>query len=90
MVRKDEVDPGGWETVPKRKLIVPLDTHMARIGRLLGATMRKTADMKMALEITETFKKLAPRDPVKYDFALTRFGIRSDLQISFLQKEMNG
>ena len=40
----------------ERKLIVPIDTHMARIGRMLGATMRKTADMKMALEITETFK----------------------------------
>jgi len=90
MVRKDAVDPGGWETVPKRKLIVPIDTHMARIGRMLGATMRKTADMKMALEITETFKKLAPRDPVKYDFALTRFGIRNDLQITALQREMNG
>jgi len=84
MVRKDEVDPGGWKTVPKRNLIVPLDTHMARIGLMLGATMRKTADMKMALEITETFKKLAPRDPVKYDFALTRFGIRNDLQITSL------
>lgn len=90
MVRKDAVDPGGWKSVPKKKLIVPLDTHMAKIGRLLGATTRQTADLKMALEITEKFKQPAPLDPVKYDFALTRFGIRSDLQISTLQKEMNG
>ncbi|RPJ16472.1 MAG: DUF2400 family protein, partial [Desulfobacteraceae bacterium] len=28
--------------------------------------------------------KLAPDDPVKYDFALTRFGIRDDMSIDDL------
>jgi len=32
MVRKDAVDPGGWKDVPKSKLVVPLDTHMAKIA----------------------------------------------------------
>jgi len=35
--------------------------------------------MATALEITSGFKKIVPDDPVKYDFALTRFGIRDDM-----------
>jgi len=87
MVRKDRVDPGGWKGVSKRLLVVPLDTHMAKIGRGLGFSDRKSADMKMAVEITRSFARLCPSDPVKYDFALTRFGIRDDLEMSQLLGE---
>lgn len=89
MVRKDAVDPGGWMGVPKDKLIVPLDTHMAKIGKKLKLTSRTSADMKMAIEITESFKKMAPKDPVKYDFALTRFGIRSDMSIQYFDNKFD-
>ncbi len=75
MVRKDEVDPGGWEGVSPADLIVPLDVHMLRAGRSLGFTSRKSADGKAALEITDGFRQLSPDDPVKYDFSLTRWGI---------------
>ena len=78
MVRKDTVDPGGWNGVPLSKLIVPLDTHMHRICLSLGITSRKQADMRTATEITRAFKTWAPGDPVRYDFALTRLGIRRD------------
>lgn len=81
MVRKDKVDPGGWEAVPISKLIIPLDTHMHRIGQLLGFTQRKQADLRTALEITEGFRNIRPEDPVRYDFALTRLGIREDLDL---------
>ncbi|MDY7010984.1 MAG: TIGR02757 family protein [Planctomycetota bacterium] len=82
MVRCDEVDPGGWDAIPAAKLIIPLDTHMHRIGLALGATRRKTADMRTALEITDAFRRISPDDPVRYDFALTRLGIRSDMDLS--------
>ena len=78
MVRQDEVDPGGWNGVPASMLVVPLDTHMFKAGRLLGFTDRKAADMKAALEITRGFAAISPEDPVRYDFALTRQPIRSD------------
>lgn len=78
MVRKDAVDPGGWDMSPAR-LIVPLDVHMHRMGRWFGFTARKQADMRTALEVTRGFCKLVPEDPVRYDFALTRLGIRNDL-----------
>lgn len=79
MVRSDEVDPGGWTGVPTSKLVVPLDTHMHRISRALGLTCRNQADMRTALEVTDGFRRFAPEDPVKYDFAITRLGIRSDM-----------
>jgi len=75
MVRQDAVDPGGWRGIPTSKLIVPLDTHMHAFGLRAGLTCRRQADMRTALEITAAFKQVAPEDPVRYDFVLTREGI---------------
>jgi uncharacterized protein (TIGR02757 family) len=86
MVRRDDVDPGGWENVPASKLIVPVDTHMHRICLYLGLTTRKQANMTTALEITEGFRALTPEDPVKYDFSLTRLGIRQDTNLAAFLK----
>jgi len=79
MVRNDSVDPGGWDQIPLSKLIIPLDTHMFAFARRVGFTARKCADMTTALEITEHFRRICPEDPVRYDFSLTRFGIRNDM-----------
>ena len=89
MVRKDRVDPGGWEGVPLSKLIIPLDTHMHRISIAMNLTKRKQANMHTALEITSGFKKIVPEDPVKYDFALTRLGIRDDLDVDCIIDKTN-
>jgi len=89
MVRNDNVDPGGWDDISPSVLIVPLDTHMHRIGLALGFTKRKQADMRTAMEITEALKEFSPGDPVKYDFALTRLGIRGDMNADTFVKEFN-
>ena len=81
MVRQDNVDPGGWNAVPAAKLIVPLDTHMHRICLALKLTRRRQANMATALEVTSAFRRIAPHDPVRYDFALTRLGIRQDANL---------
>ena len=81
MVRHDDVDPGGWYNVTASKLIVPLDTHMHRVCLALGFTERKQPDLRTALEITVAFRRFAPEDPVRYDFALTRLGIRRDCSL---------
>jgi uncharacterized protein (TIGR02757 family) len=81
MVRRDMVDPGGWSEVPLSKLIIPLDTHMHKICLRLKITNRKQADMRTAIEITNAFRDLSPRDPVRYDFALTRLGIRKEADL---------
>jgi len=89
MVRKDAVDPGGWDRIPTSKLIVPIDIHMHRIGLALGLTDRKQANLKTALEITAAFREIAPHDPVKYDFALTRLGIRTDTDMDGFLRACN-
>ncbi|MFN3480269.1 MAG: TIGR02757 family protein [Thermodesulfovibrionales bacterium] len=75
MVRDRDIDFGIWKGIPKNKLIIPLDTHIARISRCLGFTNRKSEDWKMAVEITESLKRFDPEDPLKYDFALCHHGI---------------
>lgn len=75
MVRSDKLDFGQWKGVDPAKLVIPLDTHIARISRNIGLTERSSASWKMAEEITEALKALDAADPVKYDFALCRLGI---------------
>jgi len=79
MIRSgDGVDFGIWKKVPAAKLIIPIDTHIARIGRNIGLTNRKSADWRMAKEITENLKIFNQDDPVKYDFALCHMGISGE------------
>jgi uncharacterized protein (TIGR02757 family) len=75
MIRDRDIDFGIWKGVRKNQLVIPLDTHIARISRCLGFTARRSQDWKMAVEITEALKKFDPEDPLKYDFALCHHGI---------------
>lgn len=79
MVRKDELDFGLWREIPTSKLIIPVDTHIARICKQLKLTKRKNVSWKMAEEITENLKKFDPDDPVKYDFAICHIGMRKQV-----------
>jgi len=75
MVRgPDAVDFGLWE-IPTAKLVIPLDTHIARMSRLLGLTARKDLSWRTAEEITASLRRLDAADPVKYDFALCHYGM---------------
>jgi uncharacterized protein (TIGR02757 family) len=76
MVRKDELDFGLWDEIASSKLIIPVDTHVARICKQLKLTKRKNLSWKMAEEITENLKKFDSDDPVKYDFAICHIGMR--------------
>ena len=76
MVRKDELDFGLWKEIPTDKIIIPVDTHVARICRELNLTKQKNISWKMAEEITEKLKLFDREDPVKYDFAICHIGMR--------------
>jgi len=69
------VDFGLWKFIHPARLIVPLDSHIARMAGLLGLCSRRSLDWNMALDITGSLRRLDPDDPVKYDFALVRPGI---------------
>ncbi len=78
MARTRWPDLGLWKRYPAQQLVIPLDTHVARVSRFIGLTDRGTPDGRMAREITEALRRLEPQDPLKYDFALSHLGILGD------------
>lgn len=86
MVRSDDVDPGPWKNISPSLLVIPLDTHMFRVAKRYRMTRRKSPDGKAALDMTRVFRKMEPNDPLKFDFALTRLGIRSELSPDVLEQ----
>jgi uncharacterized protein (TIGR02757 family) len=79
MVRQGDgdPDPGPWrDRIPASSLLVPLDTHLIRVSGRLGFTRRRTANWKMAEEVTAALRRLSPEDPVRYDLPLCHLGIR--------------
>jgi uncharacterized protein (TIGR02757 family) len=76
MVRgPDGLDLGIWRSIPPRHLVLPLDTHTARICRYLRLTNRLSPSWAMAEEITAALSNLDPEDPIRYDFSIARLGI---------------
>jgi uncharacterized protein (TIGR02757 family) len=75
MVRRDRVDLGVWSKVRPSQLIVPLDTHIIRVGRCLGLTRYRSPGWRMAVEITASLRRLNPDDPAKFDFSMCHIGM---------------
>lgn len=75
MVRRDEVDFGVWTRVTPGRLIVPLDTHVIRLGQCLGLTRYRSPGWRMAADITAALRKLDPSDPVRFDFSICHVGM---------------
>jgi uncharacterized protein (TIGR02757 family) len=75
MVRRDEVDLGAWTSIPRSKLIVPLDTHVIRLGRCLRLTRYRSPGWKMAADITASLRAIDAVDPVRFDFSLCHVGM---------------
>ncbi|WP_439505080.1 TIGR02757 family protein [Sediminibacterium sp.] len=77
MVRKDKagVDFGIWKNIKPNELICPIDLHVARVAKRFNLLDRKQTDWLAAEELTNYLKKLDPKDPAKYDFALFGLGV---------------
>lgn len=77
MVRKDNagVDFGIWHQINPAKLSCPLDVHSGRVARKLGLLQRKANDWRAVAELDGNLRKLDPKDPVKYDYALFGLGV---------------
>jgi uncharacterized protein (TIGR02757 family) len=75
MVRRDAVDLGVWTKVRPSQLIVPLDTHVIRLGRCLRLTRYASPGWRMAADITASLRAFDPHDPVRYDFSLCHIGM---------------
>lgn len=77
MVRdnKTGVDFGLWKSIRPSQLSCPLDVHSGNVARKLGLLKRKQNDAKALSELDKNLRKLDPKDPVKYDFALFGLGV---------------
>lgn len=75
MVRRDAVDLGVWTAVRPAQLVIPLDTHVIRVGRCLGLTCYASPGWRMAADITRALRRIDPEDPVRYDFSLCHVGM---------------
>ena len=75
MVRRDEIDLGVWTSVSPSRLIVPLDTHVIRLGQCLRLTRRASPGWRMAAEVTASLRAIDPADPVRFDFSLCHVGM---------------
>ena len=87
MVRHDALDLGVWSKVSSASLVVPLDTHVIRVGRCLRLTRRTSPGWPMARDITASLRKIDPQDPVRYDFALCHLGMMSACGFSRAQRD---
>jgi uncharacterized protein (TIGR02757 family) len=77
MVRADQVDLGVWKKIRPGQLIVPLDTHVIRVGRCLRLTKLKSPGWRMAADITASLRAIDPIDPIKFDFSICHLGMMS-------------
>jgi len=75
MVRRDKVDLGAWTSIPASQLIVPLDTHVIRLGRCLRLTRYTSPGWRMAADITASLRAIDPVDPVRFDFSICHVGM---------------
>ena len=67
MVRSDRIDLGVWTKVRPAQLIIPLDTHVIRLGRCLRLTTRKSPGWRMAAEITASLRAINGSAIVTFD-----------------------
>ena len=63
VARHDAVDLGLWDAVRPAQLVVPLDTHIIRVGRCLGVTRRASPGWGMAMDVTTALRRLESRRP---------------------------
>jgi len=87
MVRTDAIDMGVWKGVSPARLIVPLDTHVIRLGQCLRLTRYKSPGWKMAAEITASLRAIDPGDPVRFDFSLCHLGMMNACGFGRPQKD---
>ncbi len=87
MVRRDAIDLGVWRTPAPSRLVVPLDTHVVRVGRCLRLTRRVSPGWSMAADITAALRTVDAADPVRYDFSLCHIGMMNACGFNRAQRD---
>ena len=87
MVRRDAIDLGVWRSPAPSRLVVPLDTHVVRLGRCLRLTQRISPGWAMASDITASLRAIDRQDPVRYDFSLCHVGMMNACGFNRAQRD---
>jgi uncharacterized protein (TIGR02757 family) len=87
MARTDAIDLGVWTQVSPSRLIVPLDTHVIRLGQCLLLTRYRSPGWKMAADITASLRAIDSGDPVRFDFSLCHLGMMNACGFERPQKD---
>jgi uncharacterized protein (TIGR02757 family) len=87
MVRRDAIDLGVWRSPDPSRLVVPLDTHVVRLGRCLRLTRRVSPGWAMASDITASLRAIDATDPVRYDFSLCHVGMMGACGFGVAQRD---
>jgi uncharacterized protein (TIGR02757 family) len=87
MVRRDSLDLGVWTRVSPAQLVVPLDTHVIRVGRCLRLTRYTSPGWRMAQDITASLRRLNPSDPVRFDYSICHLGMMNACGFSRAQRD---
>jgi uncharacterized protein (TIGR02757 family) len=87
MVRRDAVDLGTWTRISPSRLVVPLDTHVIRLGQCLRLTRYRSPGWRMAADITTALRRLDPADPIRFDFSLCHVGMMGNCGFGERQRD---
>src|SRR5258707_13743179 len=75
MVRRDALDLGVWSRVSPAALVVPLDTHVIRVGRCLRLTRYTSPGWARAGDMTASLQTIDSDEQVRSDFSLCHLGM---------------
>ncbi len=90
MVRPaDGVDLGVW-SLPPSVLFCPVDTHILKLGRNLGLTVRSDAGARTVRQITASLASFDASDPIKFDFSLCHLGMATRCHEKYVPSVCNG
>lgn len=79
------VDMGLWKWYDKRRLIIPVDTHVMQQALQLGIVRKAGATLSKAREITDAMRQVWPDDPCLGDFALFGLGVDNQQNVKSSQ-----
>lgn len=70
LVRRDKIDPGGWDFLEPKALFPPLDVHVSRWAYREGIVARPTPSRANLFHLRDFWLQISPQDPLRYDFAI--------------------
>lgn len=84
MTRESFPDFGIYKSFRSENLLYPVDVHIKKFSHVLGFTNQKSVNLKFSKEITNHIKTFNPKDPLAYDFSLSRLGILKKCKMKYV------